>query len=43
MDVMTLSGTHDDWAYIEEMERRQHGFDDFDDYHAIKKNTMVLN
>ena len=44
IDAMTSGGAYDDWAYIEEMERRQYGFDD-DDYYdeaSVKKNTMVF-
>ncbi|MBP3477327.1 MAG: NYN domain-containing protein [Lachnospiraceae bacterium] len=46
IDAMTSGGTYDDWAYIEEMERRQYGFDDDEnDYYdapSTKKNTMVF-
>lgn len=43
IDAMTSGGTYDDWAYIEEMERRQCGFDDdYYDEPSIKKNTMVF-
>lgn len=43
IDAMTSGGTYDDWAYIEEMERRQCGFDnDNYDEPSVKKNTMVF-
>lgn len=44
IDAMTSGGTYDDWKFIEEMERRQYGFDD-DNYYdkpSSKKNTMVF-
>lgn len=44
IDAMSSGGTNADWEYIEEMERRQYGFDD-DDYYdepSVKKNTMVF-
>ena len=43
IDAMSSGGTDDDWAYIEEMEKKQYGFDDnYDDETSIKKNTMVF-
>lgn len=44
IDAMTSGGTYDDWAYTEEMERRQYGFDSDDCYNeqSSKKNTMVF-
>lgn len=43
IDAMTSGGTYDDWAYLEEMERKQCGFDDdYYDEPSVKKNTMVF-
>lgn len=42
MDAMSSGGTYDDWAYIEQMERKKYGFDDDYDEPLAKKNTMVF-